>query len=218
MQATTRTAPVLKPEDRIEAYVYGLDAESIRKEFLTDLEFTLAELPGHVDSEWEPYVSLALAVRDRMVERWIRTQDAYYEQDAKRVYYMSLEFLMGRTLGNSLVNLGLLDDARAGAARAGLQARRPARGRVGRGPGQRRPRAARGLLPRFAGDARLPVLRLRPALRLRHLPPADRQRRAGRAARRLAALRQPVGDPPPGDRFRVQFCGRVNTTPTTRGA
>ena len=68
----------------------------------------LAELPRHVDSEWEPYVSLALAVRDRMIERWIHTQDAYYEQDAKRVYYMSLEFLMGRTLGNSLVNLGLL--------------------------------------------------------------------------------------------------------------
>ena len=42
-------------------------------------------------------------VRDRMIERWIRTQDAYYEQDAKRVYYMSLEFLMGRTLLNSLV-------------------------------------------------------------------------------------------------------------------
>src|SRR5262249_33796472 len=34
----------------------------------------------------------------------------YYEQDAKRVYYLSLEYLMGRTLGNSLVNLGLLDE------------------------------------------------------------------------------------------------------------
>ena len=35
-------------------------------------------------------------------------QEAYYAQDAKRVYYMSLEFLIGRTLGNSLVNMGLL--------------------------------------------------------------------------------------------------------------
>ena len=75
------------------------------------IPYTLAELPRHVDSEWEPFVSLALAVRDRMVERWIRTQDAYYDQDVKRVYYMSLEFLMGRTLGNSLVNMGLLDAA-----------------------------------------------------------------------------------------------------------
>src|SRR5262249_52155310 len=70
-------------------------------------EYTLAELPRHVDSRWEPYVALALTVRDRMIERWIRTQDAYYEQDPKRVYYLSLEYLMGRTLGNSLINLGL---------------------------------------------------------------------------------------------------------------
>ncbi|MGM3932454.1 hypothetical protein NA612_23340, partial [Salmonella sp. NW378] len=64
----------------------------------------------HVDSEWEPYVALALAVRDRMIERWVRTQDTYYRRDVKRVYYLSLEYLMGRTLGNSLINLGLLDE------------------------------------------------------------------------------------------------------------
>ena len=63
-----------------------------------------------MDTEWEPYVALALAVRDRMIERWIRTQDTYYRLDAKRVYYLSLEFLMGRTLGNSLINLGLQDE------------------------------------------------------------------------------------------------------------
>src|SRR5262245_2747887 len=94
----TRMAPVLKPEDRKQAHVYGLDAESIRRGFLTHLEFTLAELPEHVDTEWEPYLSLALTVRDRLIERWVRTQDAYYAHDAKRVYYLSLEFLMGRTL------------------------------------------------------------------------------------------------------------------------
>jgi glycogen phosphorylase len=87
----------------------GMDAESLKEGILRHLEFTLGELPRHVDSEWEPYVSVALAVRDRLMERWIRTQDAYYENDAKRVYYLSLEFLMGRTLGNSLVNLGLLE-------------------------------------------------------------------------------------------------------------
>jgi hypothetical protein len=54
-------------------------------------------------------VALALAIRDRLVERWIRTQDTYYDQDPKRVYYLSLEYLMGRTLGNSLQALGLRD-------------------------------------------------------------------------------------------------------------
>ena len=85
----------------------GMDAESVKRGILAHLEYTLAELPGHVDTEWEPYVALALAVRDRMIERWVRTQDTYYRLDPKRVYYLSLEYLMGRTLGNSLINLGL---------------------------------------------------------------------------------------------------------------
>ncbi len=83
------------------------DPESFKRGILGHLGFTLAELPSHVDSSWEPYVALALAVRDRMIERWIRTQDTYYERDAKRVYYLSLEYLMGRTLGISLINLDL---------------------------------------------------------------------------------------------------------------
>src|SRR5260370_23025303 len=85
----------------------GMDAESVKRGILAHLEYTLAELPGHVDTEWEPYVALALAVRDRMIERWVHTQDTSYRLDPKRVYYLSLEYLMGRTLGNSLINLGL---------------------------------------------------------------------------------------------------------------
>src|SRR5215470_7198867 len=101
----------VKPEQLHRKYYYELDAESIKRGFLNHLEFTLAELPHHVDSRWEPYYSLALAVRDRLIERWIHTQETYYQNDAKRVYYLSLEFLMGRTLGNSLVNLGIVDEA-----------------------------------------------------------------------------------------------------------
>src|SRR6516164_8516450 len=111
MQPTARMAPARRPEDLKQERVYGLDAESIRKEFLTHLAYTLAELPAHVDTEWEPYLSLALTVRDRLIERWVRTHDAYYTHDAKRLYYLSLEFLMGRTLANSLLNLGFLDAA-----------------------------------------------------------------------------------------------------------
>ena len=86
--------------------------EAIRQSILRHLQYTLAELPRHVDSNWEPYVSLALAVRDRMIANWIKTQETYYNQDAKRVYYLSLEFLMGRTLGNAMTNLGLVDACR----------------------------------------------------------------------------------------------------------
>ena len=85
------------------------DPASIRESIVRHLQFTLAELPKHVDSSWEPYVSLALAVRDRLIENWIQTHENYYAQDAKRVYYLSLEFLMGRTLGNAMYNLGIQD-------------------------------------------------------------------------------------------------------------
>ena len=53
------------------------------------------------------YMSTAWAVRDRLAERWAATQTRYYIEDARRVYYLSLEFLMGRTLGNALTNLRL---------------------------------------------------------------------------------------------------------------
>ena len=69
---------------------------------------------------------------------------------------------------------------------------------MGRGPRQRRPRPARRVLPRLAGHPGLPLVRLRHPLRLRHLPPAHRQRRPGRGAGRLAPLRQSVGDPAHG--------------------
>jgi glycogen phosphorylase len=90
----------------------GNDKESVRTSILRHLEYTLGELPRHVDGNWEPYVSLALAVRDRMVDNWIRTQESYYDQDAKRVYYLSLEFLMGRTLGNAMLNLDVTEACR----------------------------------------------------------------------------------------------------------
>src|SRR5215471_13557170 len=85
----------------------GTDAPALKRSIVEHFAYTLAELPGHVDNAWEPYVALALAVRDRMVEGWIRTQERYSQEDAKRVYYLSLEYLIGRTLGNSIVNLGL---------------------------------------------------------------------------------------------------------------
>uniref|UniRef100_H2Y4R9 Alpha-1,4 glucan phosphorylase n=1 Tax=Ciona savignyi TaxID=51511 RepID=H2Y4R9_CIOSA len=53
------------------------------------------------------YFALANTVRDQMVGRWIRTQQYYYEKDPKRVYYLSLEFYMGRALQNTMLNLGI---------------------------------------------------------------------------------------------------------------
>src|SRR5581483_2789804 len=50
------------------------------------------------------------AVRDELIGRWLQTRDAYDRSDAKRVCYLSVEFLLGRLLGNYLINLGIFDD------------------------------------------------------------------------------------------------------------
>ncbi|MDZ7641042.1 MAG: glycogen/starch/alpha-glucan phosphorylase [Desulfurivibrio sp.] len=57
----------------------------------------------------ELYKAVAYTVRDLLIERWIKTQKEFYARNRKRVYYLSLEFLIGRSLDNSLVNLGLYD-------------------------------------------------------------------------------------------------------------
>ncbi|MFH0903059.1 MAG: glycogen/starch/alpha-glucan phosphorylase, partial [Pseudomonadota bacterium] len=55
------------------------------------------------------FLALAGTVRDRLIQRWIKTQQTYYKVDAKRVYYLSAEYLVGRSLGNNLINVGLYE-------------------------------------------------------------------------------------------------------------
>ncbi len=59
------------------------------------------------------FYATAYVARDRLIERWMETMRSYYDADAKRVYYLSMEFLMGRTLMNSLLNLGFEPGCRA---------------------------------------------------------------------------------------------------------
>jgi starch phosphorylase len=58
------------------------------------------------------YKALAFTLRDIMVEKWIKTQKTFYAKEKKRVYYLSLEFLIGRSLGNAVINLGLFEQVR----------------------------------------------------------------------------------------------------------
>ncbi|MDA1343151.1 MAG: glycogen/starch/alpha-glucan phosphorylase, partial [Proteobacteria bacterium] len=57
------------------------------------------------------YEALSLAISDRLVERWKKTYNAYKESNCKRANYLSMEFLMGRTLSNAMINLGVTDIA-----------------------------------------------------------------------------------------------------------
>ncbi|GFO56344.1 alpha-1,4 glucan phosphorylase [Geomonas sp. Red276] len=82
---------------------------TIIKTFLEHLEYTLGK-DKYSATKYDAFNALAYAVRNHLVERWLDTQQAYYNLDNKRVYYISMEFLMGRALGNSLINLGLWGD------------------------------------------------------------------------------------------------------------
>ena len=86
----------------------GMHVPEIIDAFAHRMMYSIAK-DAHTASDFDVYQGLAFAVRDRLMERWFSTQSAYYHQDAKRVYYLSLEFLMGRALLNNVVNLGAAD-------------------------------------------------------------------------------------------------------------
>src|SRR5438270_4187124 len=87
------------------------EAAALLHSFTNHLLYSLAK-DQYSATLRDRFMSLAMTVRDRLIERWISTQQRYYKKDAKRVYYLSAEFLMGRALANNLINLGLYDVAR----------------------------------------------------------------------------------------------------------
>ena len=79
---------------------------------VTKLKYAVGKDPEHaVEHDW--FEALALATRDHLVQTWMDHSRRAYRHDCKRIYYLSLEFLIGRILFASLSNLGLLDVARA---------------------------------------------------------------------------------------------------------
>jgi len=85
------------------------DTYSLANQFAEHLERSLVKDKSTVN-EQDAYNALAMAIRDRLIRRWLRTQRQYREHDAKRVYYLSLEYLMGRLLGNALNNLRFYEE------------------------------------------------------------------------------------------------------------
>jgi glycogen phosphorylase len=88
------------------------DTASRRRSIVAKLTYSVGRDPIVVsDHDW--FVATTLAVRDRVVERWVPATRAAYSQGRKRVYYLSLEFLIGRLLFDSLNNLNLVEPVRA---------------------------------------------------------------------------------------------------------
>jgi len=97
----------------------GGDAASIRRDFLRKLYFDLAKFPG-VATRNDHYLALALAVRDRLLHRWVRSARTYLEGEHRTVLYLSAEYLLGPQLGANLLALGIEGSTREALTELGL--------------------------------------------------------------------------------------------------
>jgi glycogen phosphorylase len=86
--------------------------ERLRDSILRHVRYTLARPDGHLVPR-ELFKPLSLAIRDTLIDGLLETEQRYREQDSKRLFYLSMEFLMGRWLSDNLCNLGLMDQCRA---------------------------------------------------------------------------------------------------------
>ena len=80
--------------------------ESIQFGFARHLKYSLAK-DRYTVTDWDRYLALSLTIRDFLIERWIATQQKYHTLNVKRIYYLSFEYLMGRSLTNNILNLGI---------------------------------------------------------------------------------------------------------------
>ena len=136
-----------------EVHLKEPTVEEFRLRFLHYLRYTCG-LELRQARAADHLAALERAVRESMIDRQILTSRTYDEVRPKTVHYLSMEYLLGRLMLNNLISTGLLDTAREAMQLLGL-------------------------LPRLVGNSRLPRLRLRPAVRLRHVQPIHRKRLAG---------------------------------------
>ena len=84
------------------------DKEGFKKEVITNVK-TLFRKPIEEATPQQVFQAVSYAVKDDIIDRWIATHKAYEKKNVKTVYYLSMEFLMGRALGNNLINLTYYD-------------------------------------------------------------------------------------------------------------
>ena len=104
----------LKPVDQ-----RGLDEATLARSILEKLTYSVGRDPARaVNRDWG--VALSLAVRDGIIDCWMSSTRQTYRDGRKRVYYLSMEFLIGRLLRDAMANLGITEPCRAALATLGL--------------------------------------------------------------------------------------------------
>lgn len=95
------------------------DKEKFKKELESNVRMLFRRNLDEATTQ-QIYQAVAYSVKDDIIDNWIETHKAYEKQDKKMVYYMSMEFLMGRTLGNNMINLLCYDEVRETLEELGL--------------------------------------------------------------------------------------------------
>ncbi len=111
--------PTRLPEALAASTRSELTAEAIARDFVHNLFCRQAKFP-EVATNNDLYLALAWTVRDRLLDRWIRSASAYREKSSRTVCYLSAEFLLGPHLMNNLLNLGVEAEVRRAASELGL--------------------------------------------------------------------------------------------------
>jgi starch phosphorylase len=117
--AETNDIPCEKIQDCWETIHKGMTKEGVKLSFNASLHYSLAK-DRYTTTSHDAFVALATAIRDRIVERWILTQQGYHKRNVKRVYYLSMEFLIGRLLANNVLNLNLWRETEEAMKEVGL--------------------------------------------------------------------------------------------------
>ncbi|MEO6432185.1 MAG: glycogen/starch/alpha-glucan phosphorylase [Nitrosospira sp.] len=97
----------------------GFDTDSVKHSLSNGLIYSVGK-DTITATNRERFFAAAYMVRNRLIDRWMETMRSYYINDTKRVYYFSLEFLMGRTLMNSVHNLGFDQQFREACSELGI--------------------------------------------------------------------------------------------------